>query len=181
MNIKVVSRAAENEFWHFEDRQILDLYNHFSPRPVSSFMDRRAMERRVQDLLDMRGLMVHNEDNGAAKEVVAGIYLYRAEAHPRNIGQLGHVHRDSNRVIRLLIDHNPKKGASRERFAQYRDGMTVYEYRMACRNKFGGDAYVKAENDIKYDVARGFIKIEVDADQTLSQHAADLLSRRDAG
>lgn len=181
MKIKSVARASENQFYHFEDHQLLELYNHYSKRPISGFSDRFAMERRLEDVLDARGLMVYHENNGAAKEQIAGVWLYRAESHPKNIHNLGHVHRDSNRIIRLLIDCNPKRGVSRERFALYRDGMTVYEYRMLCRAKFGGDAYSIAENDMKWDVKKGFIRLEVDANQELGEHAAELLSQRDDG
>lgn len=181
MKVKTVVRATENKFYLFEDSQVLELYNHFSVRKISGFMDRSAMERRTQDLLDARGLMIYHENNGAAVKEVAGIWLYRAESHPDNVQSLGHVHRDSNRIIRLLIDVNPKRGKSRERFALYRDGMTVYEYRMACRAKLGGDAYTTAENDLKHDVGKGFIRIEYDATQELSEQAAELLSQRSGG
>ncbi len=181
MSTKHVARATQNDFSQFEDEQLLQLYNHYSPRKLSGFYDRSAMERRLTDLLDMRGLMVHHENNGGAKEQLYGIWLYRAEAHPRNIHNLGHVHRDSNRIIRLLVSHNPKRGASRERFALYRDGMTVYEYKVACRNAFGGLAYEKAESDVDWDVGKGFIRVEVDSSQQLADHAVELLSQRGGG
>lgn len=178
MKARDVNRATENDWSPFENWQILELYNSMSPRPLAGFMDRRAMERRTQDLLDTRGLMVYHENNGGAKSNVAGIWLYRAEAHPTNVNALGYVHRDSNRVIRMLIDHNPKSGASRERFDQYRDGMTVYEYRVACRDLHGGDAWTKADADIDHDVRKGFIRIEVNADQQLADHARETILSR---
>lgn len=171
MKTKSVNRAVENDFSQFKDRQILAVFNEFSPRPISGFMDRYAMERRTQDLLDMRGLMVHHTNNGGAIQCIEGVWIYRAESHPSNVQALGHVHRDSNRIIRLIIDHNPKKQKSAERFALYRDGMTVYEYRMACRAAQGGDAYQIAEADIDHDVKKGFIRIEIDAEQELADHA----------
>lgn len=181
MKIRSVTRAADNEWHHFEDEQILEVYNRFARYRLDGFRDRSAMERRTQDLLDARNLMVYHENNGGALYEISGVWIYRAESHPSNVQQLGHVHRDSNRIVRLLIDRNPKRGASRERFALYRDGMTVYEYRMACRAKFGGDAYVIAENDISHDVRKGFIRIEIDATQELADHAKELLSQRDGG
>lgn len=57
-----------------------------------------------------------------------------------------------DRVIRVLVDKNPKKAGSRahDKFALYRDGMTVSEYREA-----GGTA-----DEIKWDAERSFIRVE---------------------
>lgn len=179
MKTKQVNRAVENDFTQFTDKQILSVFNEFSPRPISGFMDRYAMERRTQDLLDMKGLMVHHQNNGGALYEIDRVWIYRAESHPANVQALGHVHRDSNRIIRLLIDYNPKKQKSAERFAQYRDGMTVYEYRMACRAIQGGDAYSVAEADIEYDIKKGFIRIEINSEQELAEHAARTILGRE--
>lgn len=179
MKTNLVNRAVENDFTQFSDRQILSIYNHYSVRKMSGFMDRYAMERRTQDLLDMRGLMLHHQNNGGSLQQIDGVFIYRAESHPSNVQALGHVHRDSNRIIRLLIDHNPKRQRSAVRFAQYRDGMTVYEYRMACRAAQGGDAYQVAESDIDFDVKRGYIRIEIDPKQELAEHAAKTILGRE--
>lgn len=178
MKAKDVNRAVENNFSPFQDWQILELYNSMSLRKLTGFMDRRAMERRTQDLLDVRGLMVYHENNGGAQYQVAGIWVYRAESHPTNVEALGYVHRDSNRIIRLLVTENPKRAASRERFALYRDGMTVYDYRMACRELQGGNAWSISESDIDHDVRKGFIRIEINADQQLADHAREVVLRR---
>lgn len=54
-------------------------------------------------------------------------------------------------VIKILADKNPKREGttSHDRFALYRDGMTVKEAK---------DAGVKAA-DISYDSAKGFISV----------------------
>lgn len=180
MKTKSVNRAVENDFSQFRDKQILSVFNEFSPRPISGFMDRHAMERRTQDLLDMRGLMLYHENNGGALYQIDGVWVYRAESHPSNVQALGHVHRDSNRVIRMLIDYNPKRLKSAQRFALYRDGMTVYEYRVACRAAQGGDAYMVSESDIEYDIKKGFIRIEIDSEQELADHAARTILGRES-
>lgn len=54
------------------------------------------------------------------------------------------------RIIRLKVDTNPKKGASAERFALYKDGMIVQNYINA-----GGRLA-----DIRWDADRGYIEIE---------------------
>lgn len=178
MKARDVNRATENDFSPFEDWQILELYNSMSPRKLTGFMDRRAMERRTQDLLDVRGLMVYGSNNGGAQYQVAGIWIYRAESHPVNVEALGYVHKDSNRIIRMLVDKNPKWGKAAERFALYRDGMTVYEYRLACRERQGGDAWKTAESDIDYDTKKGFIRIEINSDQQLADHARETILNR---
>lgn len=51
--------------------------------------------------------------------------------------------------IKLLVNENPKRGASAERFALYRNGMTVADYLEA-----GGK-----RADISWDVNKGFIEV----------------------
>jgi hypothetical protein len=55
-------------------------------------------------------------------------------------------------VIRLLVDHNPKRKNSRsyEEFNRYKDGMTIKEF-----IKVGGH-----RASIRWDVNKGFIKLE---------------------
>jgi len=59
---------------------------------------------------------------------------------------------DRNSIIRLLVKENPKRGASRQRYQCYKDGMTVDEYCKAVGSK--GMA------DIRWDAEREFIKLE---------------------
>ena len=57
-----------------------------------------------------------------------------------------------DRVIRLLVETNPKKPNSKsyDRFALYQDGMTVQEFARA-----GG-----TRADVKWDAERGYISVE---------------------
>ena len=57
-------------------------------------------------------------------------------------------------IIRILADSNPKRsyGAAYRRSQQYRDGMTVGEYRQAV-------GYQKANDDLWYDLDHGFIRV----------------------
>ena len=57
-------------------------------------------------------------------------------------------------VIRMLVVSNPKRshGAAYGRFEQYRDGMTVGEFRQAV-------GYQKANADLWYDQDHGFIHV----------------------
>ncbi|WP_294537569.1 hypothetical protein [uncultured Rhodoblastus sp.] len=66
----------------------------------------------------------------------------------------------SSDVIRLLIRENPKSGKSRLRFDCYRDGMTVADYEKAVLQKLGAAEAKKCKPDLKWDIARHFIRIE---------------------
>jgi hypothetical protein len=60
-------------------------------------------------------------------------------------------------VIRVLVDANPKRGASRARFARYRTGMKVEDY--VAKFVKAGDPSSLARGDLRWDVARKFIAI----------------------
>jgi hypothetical protein len=66
-------------------------------------------------------------------------------------------------VIVLLRSTNPKKGKSAERYALYRDGMTVQEYTDAVVK--AGYSKTFANGDLKWDSGprHGFIRIETPA------------------
>lgn len=55
----------------------------------------------------------------------------------------------NDHIIKLVIDHNPKRGASAERFALYRSGMTVEDALKAGVRRA----------DLKWDTQRNFIEI----------------------
>ena len=54
----------------------------------------------------------------------------------------------------MLVASNPKRshGAAYRRFEQYRNGMTVGEFRQAV-------GYQKANDDLWYDQDHGFIRV----------------------
>jgi hypothetical protein len=58
--------------------------------------------------------------------------------------------------IKVLVK-NPKRGASRKRFAFYRTGMTVQKY--IARVVAAGDAPTLARADLRWDIARKFIAV----------------------
>jgi hypothetical protein len=64
----------------------------------------------------------------------------------------------SNRRIRLLVARNPKRGASRLRYDQYKDGMTVGEYIKAC-DVLGIPNYAKHDIVWDSDPKRKFIEL----------------------
>lgn len=60
------------------------------------------------------------------------------------------VHTDDSKIVRMLVTSNPKKGASRYRFALYMDGKTVSENLKAGLWR----------GDIAWDLKHNFIKLE---------------------
>jgi prevent-host-death family protein len=67
-------------------------------------------------------------------------------------------HADRLSVIRVLIEGNPKKGQSAERFALYRDGMTVAEYLTEVVAL--GESEKLALDDLCWDQNRLYIRVE---------------------
>jgi len=65
---------------------------------------------------------------------------------------------DPRSVIRLLVGENRKAGHSHDRFALYRDDMTVAEYVAAVVES--GDKEQTALNDLAWDQNRSFIRID---------------------
>jgi hypothetical protein len=58
---------------------------------------------------------------------------------------------DRTATIKLLVKENPKRGASRQRYNHYRDGMTVEQY----VNLAGS----KGMADIRWDIEHEFIAL----------------------
>jgi hypothetical protein len=69
-------------------------------------------------------------------------------------------------VIRLKVRANPKQVGSKayQRFALYRDGMTVGQYIYVIRNRFGDNEAIKCLLDLQWDSdpKRAFIRLERD-------------------
>jgi prevent-host-death family protein len=64
---------------------------------------------------------------------------------------------DRSLTIFRLVSHNPKRRGSAERFALYRDGMTVQDYIDAVARR--GDPERVALDDISWDLNRDFIAL----------------------
>lgn len=61
-------------------------------------------------------------------------------------------------IIHIVSKENPKRRAAGERFADYRDGMTVKEYISVMEKK--GRKRGATMGDIRWDHAQGFIRVE---------------------
>jgi hypothetical protein len=55
--------------------------------------------------------------------------------------------------ITILVSKNPKRGTAAQRFALYRPGMSVGDYKAAVGN-------AQALADLRWDVKKGFIRID---------------------
>lgn len=118
--------------------QLVTVYNQLSDRPVKKFTDRTTAEKRVAMLLEQRGLvarLVGDELIVAAPEAVPPTPRQSSGRQPRTEFA-------DNLRIEVRIGTNPKRAGSRAhaRFALYRDGMTVAEYKAACIELEGAKA-----------------------------------------
>jgi hypothetical protein len=60
--------------------------------------------------------------------------------------------------IHLLVQGNPKRRGAAERYAEYKEGMTVAQYQEAMKAK--GSSPKLAMADMRWDYAAGFIDIK---------------------
>jgi hypothetical protein len=63
-----------------------------------------------------------------------------------------------SKVISVIVKENPKRGASRERFAFYKDGMSVEQY--IARSVKAGNPAKLARADVAWDLQRQFISVQ---------------------
>lgn len=64
-------------------------------------------------------------------------------------------------VIKMIATNNPKSRGAKDRFALYKDGMTVGQYIEASHK--AGNSKALATADVRWDVAAGFISVTVPA------------------
>lgn len=99
------------------------------------------------DLMDLIWQRLHARLSEASKAVRGVSSIRQSVKSPTTVRK---PRTGCDAVITLLIKHNPKRGKSADRFALYRDGMTVGEYVAA-----GGK-----RDDIPFDTKRNFIKVD---------------------
>ena len=86
--------------------------------------------------------------------------LRQASANERlPLTKFEHVRHTDSQLIRLVV-RNPKIGKSHYRFACYRDGLTVKQYKDAVLAKLGADEAKKCAGDLACDTASNFIRLE---------------------
>lgn len=148
----------------FDDSQLLTMYNFYSERPVNKFTDRYTAEVRLATLLHTRKLYPWNVKFPTCIDTLGlGVYMYEWRDDPKLVAieesrmsriQLGD-------RIRILVKKNPKLKCSEAwaRFNIYKENMVVFDFTEYHKKHGGHHGLNKAWQDIKYDVAHGFIEI----------------------
>lgn len=85
-------------------KELVELYNEYSAKPVKKFADKTTAVKRVYEVLPVAP---------------------KSEAPAEGSGKVAALHA---RVITLLVKDNPKRGESAERYSLYKSGMTVGKY-----------------------------------------------------
>ncbi len=114
--------------------QLVEIYNTVSPRSVKKFRDLETARKRTQDALDNAGKTFWFADDETLT-VGDKADKPRPKARPRTEYQ-------DNYRIEVRVADNPKRKGSKAhaRFALYRDGMTVAEFKAACVKHDGKSA-----------------------------------------
>jgi len=135
--------------------QIVDLYNEFADSPVKRFASKTKAVERTTALLNDSGMVVRMEGDELIVEPATNPET--PTPAPKKRGRPSEFSDDLQ--IDICAEGNPKrKGtASYKRFALYRAGMTVGEYREAAEKAFPGKGRSRANADLFWDIKKGFI------------------------
>ena len=114
-------------------KELVELFNKYSDKPVKKFADRATALKRVAAILPVKSEPKVKKVEGVAGEAA----LARKEANRA-------------RKITILVEGNPKKGTAALRYALYKNGMTVGQY-----IELGGQL-----RDIAWDKKVGFISVK---------------------
>lgn len=140
--------------------QLLEIYNMISPRSVKKFSDRATAAKRVETLLEQQKKALWTErDEGCIQDLDFGS-LFPADYRPAG---KGHTDLTDDLKITVLVENPKRKGSmANKRFALYKTGMTIGEYKVACVKLEGETAKppFKYLMDPRWDVPRGFISID---------------------
>jgi len=155
-------RRTKHDFTTYTDAQLLSAFNAVNTREIRHFSDRQVLERRLIQLLDSRELMLDWFANGSEIMITEdGVAIYSLRNHPSNRVALGHAADYKDLIIHMLVDENPKTGRSMRRFDLYEEGISVADYVARCMVLMGEkNGRVWAHQDLRWDVARGFISLE---------------------
>lgn len=148
------------------DSQLVTLYNFFSPTKIDKFSDRTTAEYRMVTYIRERELVPSLEQTSDVYEDLGGgLYIYEIAKHPENMRVMNGSYLpkmlDTDR-IELVVKSNPKKGISRDRYACYKDGMTIGEYKREVGRLMGIKQMKIAGNDITHDRKKGYITLQRD-------------------
>ncbi len=135
---------------HFEKLTLAAItatYNEFADTPVKKFRDKATAVSRTTKLITDSGMTVSRGTIVPVSETVA---------KPRT--QL-----TDDIQVSVNAESNPKRGASKLRFALYGKCETIGEYLDACvKLEKGAKPRFKYLSDIHWDLKRGYITLDGD-------------------
>jgi len=91
-------------------KELVELFNKYSDKPVKKFADRATALKRVAAVLPVKNEPKVKQVKGSDTAAIAKKEANRA------------------RKITILVEGNPKKGTAAVRFDLYKNGMTVGKY-----------------------------------------------------
>jgi len=91
-------------------KELVELFNKYSDKPVKKFADRATALKRVAAVLPVKNEPKVKQVKGSDTAAIAKKEANRA------------------RKITILVEGNPKKGTAATRFDLYKNGMTVGKY-----------------------------------------------------
>jgi len=110
-------------------KELVELFNKYSDKPVKKFADRATALKRVAAVLPVKNEPKVKQVKGSDTAAIA-----KKEAN-------------RDRKITILVEGNPKKGTAATRYDLYKNGMTVGKY-----IELGGQL-----RDVTWDCAQGWI------------------------
>lgn len=112
------------------NKELVELFNKYSDKPVKKFADRATALKRTAAILPKKSEPKNRAPKGEAqKEAMAA---------------------NRARKITILVEGNPKRGSAAVRYALYKNGMTVGKY-----IELGGQL-----RDVTWDAKQGWISVE---------------------
>lgn len=132
--------------------QLATIYNNVAEHPIKKFADRATAEKRTLAALAAAGKQLVDDGQGGWK--IAEIKAAAAKSEPGRVS----VAFPEGFVITVNVKDNPKKAgtAAAARFALYKTGMTVGEYRAAVKAAFPGFDCLR---DVRFDTEREYVTV----------------------
>lgn len=121
---------AAADLSNLSSKELVELFNKYSDKPVKKFADRATALKRTAAVLPKKSEPKNKAPKGEAQ----------AETMAANRA----------RKITILVEGNPKRGTAAERYNLYKNNMTVGKY-----IELGGQL-----RDVTWDVKQGWISAE---------------------
>ncbi len=121
---------AAADLSNLSTKELVELFNKYSDKPVKKFADRATALKRTAAVLPKKSEPKNKAPKGEAQ----------AETMAANRA----------RKITILVEGNPKRGTAAERYNLYKNNMTVGKY-----IELGGQL-----RDVTWDVKQGWISVK---------------------